>query len=243
VPEAADTYGERWADSYDDEHRFMAPSDAQLDLLASLAGDGRALELGIGTGRVALPLVARGVRVDGLDASTSMVAKLRAKPGGDAIPVTIGDMASFDVEGPFRLVYVVFNTIFGLLTQADQVACFRRVAGVLEPGGAFVVECFVPDMTRFVDGQSTRTVFVSDDLVRLDASRHDSVSQRITSSIMSISTGDTKVMPVSIRYAWPSELDLMAELAGLALDARHGGWDGAPFTAASRTHVSVYRRA
>lgn len=147
--ENADRYGERWADVYDEEHAFMVPSESQLGLLAELASEGRVLELGIGTGRVALPLTARGVAVEGVDASRSMVARLRAKPGGEGIPVAIGDMALLEIRGPFRLVYVVFNTIFGLLTQDAQVACFRRVGEELEPGGSFVLECFVPDIGRF----------------------------------------------------------------------------------------------
>jgi SAM-dependent methyltransferase len=147
--ERVDRYGELWADVYDEEHAFMRPPENQLDLLAELAGDGRALELGIGTGRVALPLAARGVAVEGIDASPSMVARLRAKPGGTAIPVAMGDMASLEIRGPFRLVYVVFNTIFALHTQDSQLACFQRVGEELELGGSFVLECFVPDLARF----------------------------------------------------------------------------------------------
>lgn len=177
VNPAADSYGEQWADVYDDEHSFMVPSEDQLARLVALAGNGRALELGIGTGRVALPLAARGVDVGGLDASPSMVARLRAKPGGHQLTVTIGDMADPPVTGPFRLVYVVFNTFFNLLTQQQQVACFRNVADLLEPDGVFLLECFVPDLGRFDQGQSLRTARLSDHDVRLDASRHDPVSQ------------------------------------------------------------------
>ncbi len=166
----ADRYGETWADIYDHEHAFLVPSAAQLALLFGLAGGGRVLELGVGTGRVALPLAARGVDVHGLDASPSMVAQLRAKPGGGALPVTVGNMADPPVVGAFRLVYVVFNTFFGLLTQDDQVTCFQNVARLLEPDGVFLLECFVPDVGRFDRGQSLRTVRLDDGAVRLDAS-------------------------------------------------------------------------
>ncbi len=187
--ERADRYGELWADVYDAEHAFMVPPESQLDLLAELAGDGRVLELGIGTGRVALPLAARGVAVEGIDASPSMLARLRAKPGGEAIPVAMGDMVSLEIPGPFRLVYVVLNTIFGLLTQNAQVACFQRVGEELEPGGCFVLECFVPDLGRFDRGQSLRTISIDDDVVRVDASRHDAATQQVTAGLIRIGAG------------------------------------------------------
>jgi SAM-dependent methyltransferase len=239
---AAERYGELWADVYDDEHAFMVPSEAQLSVLAELTGDGRALELGVGTGRVALPLAARGVRVEGLDASPSMVGRLRSKPGGTNLPVTVGDMVEPHVEGPFRLVYVVFNTFFALLAQDDQVHCFQAVARVLEPEGTFLLECFVPDLCRFDRGQSLRTLRVSDGDVRIDASRHDPVNQRVSSNVVCIFNGSVSVRPVRLRYAWPAELDLMARLAGLHLDHRWHGWDKMPFSAASANHISLYRK-
>lgn len=151
-------------------------------------------------------------------------------------------MAAFDVDGRFRLVYVVFNTIFALLSQDAQVACFRRVADVLEPGGSFVLECFVPDLGRFDRGQSLRAVGVSADAVRVDASRHDPVNQRVNSGIVWIRQEGVSMRPVNLRYAWPSELDLMAQLAGLELRDRWAGWDRQPFTAASGVHVSIYSK-
>ena len=235
-----DAYGEAWAAIYDEDHALMVPPDAQLAVLAELAGGGRALELGIGTGRVALPLVARGVEVSGLDASRSMVERLRAKPGGQEVPVTIGNMADLPVEGSYQLVYVVFNTLFALMTQQAQVACFRRVAQVLEPSGAFVVECFVPDLGRFDRGQTLRTVSVDEEKVRLDATRHDAAAQRVDTAIISISSRTTSVRPVRLRYAWPAELDLMAELAGLQLRSRWGGWNRGAFSSSSGMHVSSY---
>jgi SAM-dependent methyltransferase len=239
---AAESYGERWADIYDDVHALAVP-DAQLDLLAVLAGQGRAVELGVGTGRVALPLAARGVRVEGVDASPAMVARLGAKPGGDRLPVTLGDMAELAVAGTFTLAYVLFNTFFILPDQAAQVRCFRRVAQVLEPGGAFVLECFVPDPARFDrHGQSLRTVRVDPDGVMLDASVHDPVTQTVRARHITLGDGSVRVRPIRLRYAWPAELDLMAQLAGLRLRSRWASWGGEPFTASSTGHVSVYER-
>src|SRR5262245_30286349 len=240
--EAPDHYGELWADVYDDEHANMSPSEAQLGLLAELAGDGRALELGIGTGRVAIPLASLGVRFEGLDASHSMVQRMRDKPGG-ALDVTMGDMASVPVDGPFRLVYVVFNTLFSLLTQEAQVSCFRRVGDIFEPGGAFLLECFVPDISRFSAHQSLRVVGIDEDATRIDASRHDPVTQQIAASIMRITLEGASMRPVRLRYAWPVELDLMASIAGLTRRDRWSTWARAPFDAASTSHITVYEKA
>ena len=204
---------------------------------------GRVLELAIGTGRVALPLAARGIRVEGLDASAAMVERLRAKPGGAAIPVTIGDMAQLPVEGSFRLVYLVFNTLFGLLTQDRQVACFRNVARVLDPDGVFVIECFVPDLARFDRGQRVQVVAVTEDSATVQLSVHDSAEQRITMQIVTLDGDGMHLRPIAIRYAWPSELDLMAEQAGLRLRERYGDWNRQPFDSGSARHVSVYQRA
>src|SRR5215467_10196365 len=157
-------YGDRWAAVYDDHHEQLDPGPA-VEFLAGLAGNGRVLELAIGTGRVALPLAARGITVEGVDASAAMVDRLRAKPGGESIPVTMGDMADVPVTGPFTLVYLVFNTLFGLLSGARQAECFRNVARVLGPGGAFVIECFVPDLARFDRGQRVDAVEVTEDSV------------------------------------------------------------------------------
>jgi SAM-dependent methyltransferase len=238
-----ETYGDRIADVYD---AMMAglpePADC-VDRLAELAGAGRALELGIGTGRVALPLAARGVQVHGLDASAAMVERLRAKPGGDAIPVTFGDFAGVPVEGRYRLVYVVFNTFFALLTQDDQLRCFAAVADRLAPGGAFLLSGFVPDPTLYSGGQSVRTTEVGLDRARLDLARHDPVAQRVDFQHVVLTEAGVRLYPGTLRYAWPSELDLMARLAGLRLRERWGGWRREPFGADSGLHVSVYEHA
>lgn len=235
-PPDPSTYGDRWAEVYDDIHPGTNP--AAVALLADLARGGRALELGIGTGRIALPLAAAGVTVEGIDISESMVAKLREKPGGPEIPVTVGDFADVDRQGPFDLVFVVFNTIFVLLEQAAQVRCFGNVAKRLKPDGAFVIEAFVPDPARF--HRSVSAAEVGFDRVRLDASHHDPVTQRITSQTIFLSDGSIDMRPIRIRYAWPSELDLMAQLAGLRLQARWSDWNQSPFDASSTRHVSVY---
>ena len=234
------TYGDRIADVYD--AWFHPPSDpgAAVDFLAGLAGSGPALELAIGTGRIALPLAERGVEIRGIDASQAMVAKLREKPGGADIPVTMGDFADVGVEGSFSLVFVVFNTLFALLTQEDQLRCFRNVAAHLADGGRFVVEAFVPDLARFERGQRVGVSAVSIDRVDLEVSRHDAVNQRVDSQHVFVSGEGTRLSPVSLRYAFPSELDLMARLAGLELEERWGGWSGDPFTKSSTDHVSVY---
>jgi SAM-dependent methyltransferase len=172
-------YGDRWAAVYDDHHGQMDPGPA-VEFLAGLAGDGRVLELAIGTGRVALPLAARGITVEGVDASAAMVERLRAKPGGDSIPVAMGDMAQVPVSGRFRLVYLVFNTLFGLLSQARQAECFGNVARVLDPGGMFVIECFVPDLARFDHDQRVQARTVTEDSAIIEVSRHDRVQQRVT---------------------------------------------------------------
>lgn len=236
------TYGDRMAGVYDDW--FGAPKDAEVAaaFLAGLAGSRPALELGIGTGRVALPLSQKGIEVHGIDASGVMVERLREKPGGTDIPVTVGDFAGVDVEGRFSLVYVVFNTLFALTKQEDQVRCFENVAGRLEEGGAFVVEAFVPDFARLLTGQVTQTKRVEVDRVFLEMTRYDTVAQRAYSQNIVMGESGTKLYPVEIRYAWPSELDLMAHLAGLRLRERWGGWNREPFTAASGSHVSVYER-
>ena len=241
--EAADGYGEAWASVYDEEYRSRVVPEAQLDLLAELTGDGRALELGVGTGRVALPLAARGLRVEGIDASPSMLDRFRAKPGAARVPVTLGDMRDPDVDGPFALVYVVFNTLFNLVSQRAQIDCFRSVANLLDDDGAFVVECFVPDLGRFERGQSLMTVGLGNDRVRIDAALHDPVNQTVGSNLITVVEGTAlSVRPVRLRYAWPSELDLMAELAGLRLERRAADWDGQPFGATSGSHVTVYRK-
>ncbi len=234
------TYGEQWAEVYDDLHAGADPT--AVAVLADLAEGGRALELGIGTGRVAMPLAAAGVAVEGIDASESMVAKLREKPGGAAIPVTLGDFADVGRPGPFDLVFVVFNTLFVLLDQESQVRCFGNVAQRLKPDGAFVIEAFVPDLTRFQRNQSISVAGIDVDGVRMDLSRHDPVAQQVTSQVVYLSDGSIDMRPIKLRYAWPSELDLMAQLAGMRLHARWSDWNRSPFDASSANHVSVYVR-
>lgn len=232
------TYGDRIADVYDE---WYEPMDrAAIEVLAKLASGGRALELGIGTGRIALPLASSGIEVHGIDASTAMVAKLRAKPGGQEIPVTMGDFAEVAVEGEFGLVFVVFTTFFSLLEQVDQIRCFANVAKHLSADGVFLVEAFVPDMTRFVGHQALRTVTISESEVRLDASLIDPVKQQIVSQHIALGENGVRLYPVRIRYAWPSEMDLMARLGGLVLRQRWGGWDRSAFTADSSRHISLY---
>ena len=237
----ASTYGDGIADVYDDWYSFGDPGPI-VERLMALAGEGRALELGIGTGRVAIPLAAAGVPVHGLDASEAMVEKLRAKPGGSNIPVTIGDFARTRVEGDFSLVYVVFNTLFSLIEQDEQVSCFRNVADHLVPGGRFLLECFFPDLGRFDRGQRLAVSEIDEEGVRIEASLHDPINQRVKARIVVLGEEGNRFYPLQARYSWPSELDLMARLAGLELEHRWGGWKEEEFTAASGRHVSVYRK-
>jgi hypothetical protein len=225
-----ETYGERIAEAYDD--LFHPPTSAEdtVEFLAGLAGGGPALELAIGTGRIALPLAARGVEVHGIDASEAMVTKLRAKPGGDDITVTIGDFADVGVQGRYRLIAVVFNTLWALLTQEEQVRCVRNVADHLTEDGTFVTEMFVPDPARFDRDQRVQVRNIESRRVVLEASQHDAGNQRVSSQLIALQDGGgISMFPVELRYIWPSELDLMAELAGLRLRERWGGWKHEPF--------------
>lgn len=238
------TYGQRIADIYDELYESLFDAEGAADFLAALAEGGRALELGIGTGRIALPLVGRGIEVHGIDSSEAMVEKLRAKPGGRGIPVTIGDFAEMKVEGEFALVYIPFNTLFALTTREDQVSCFRNAASHLTSSGTFVLEAFVPDPMRFNNHQRVAVERLGDDEVMLETSQHDPVNQRVSSYHVVLTDGEpVRLYPVQIRYAWPSELDLMAELAGLRLRERWGSWRRDVFTSDSRLHVSVYEGA
>lgn len=211
--------------------------------LAELARGGPALELAIGTGRVALPLAARGIHVDGIDFSDAMVAQLRAKPGGDQLTVTMGNFADVPVAGTYRLIYLVFNTLSNLLTQDEQVRCFENVAAHLTNDGVFVVEAGVPTyLARLRDDQYVDAESVQVGEVWLDVGRHDPVKQLLVESHVHLSPAGVRVYPIVTRYAWPSELDLMARIAGLRLKDRWGGWNREPFTAASRDNISVYGR-
>jgi SAM-dependent methyltransferase len=241
-PEGYDaaTYGDRVADVYDD---LFHPSDtdAAVTCLVELARSGSALELAIGTGRIALPLARRGVVVSGIDASSAMVAKLRAKSGGESIPVTIGDFADVSVDGRFGLVFIVYNTFFALLDRASQQRCLERVAAHLEPSGRFVIEAFVPDTSRFERHQHLEVRHVGAEGALLSLSRHHPATQRVDTLLVRLGDDGTRTWPVHIRYSYPSELDLMAEHAGLQLEQRWGGWQREPFTDDSVKHVSVYR--
>jgi len=238
-----DFFGESVAVRYDEESSEMfAPEvlDPTVELLAELAGDGPALELGIGTGRVALPLVHRGVPVQGIDLSEAMVAQLRAKPGGDTVPVTVGDFATTRVKGAFSLVYLVFNTIMNLTTQDEQVRCFQNAADHLAPGGSFVVEVSVPRLRTLPPGATVQPFTVSPTYLGFD--EYDVSDQGLVSHHYQVADGGFSLNSVPFRYVWPSELDLMARLAGMRLTARWAGWDRSPFTSESDAHVSVWEK-
>ncbi|MEU5094026.1 methyltransferase domain-containing protein [Streptomyces sp. NPDC020996] len=237
-------FGESVAADYDEstaemfDPRIVEPA---VDVLAELAGHGgRALELGIGTGRIALPLARRGVEVHGIDLSRAMVARLRAKPGGDAIGVTVGDFATTRVDGAFSVAYLVFNTIMNLTSQDAQVECFRNAAAHLEPGGCFVVEVTVPDLRRLPPGQNAVPFRV--DGSRLGFDLYDVATQSMSSHHVRVADGRGSYLAVPFRYVWPAELDLMARLAGMRLRDRWDGWTREPFTGESRQHVSVWER-
>ena len=234
------TYGDQIAGVYDELYDGLFDTAGAVEFLSGLARGGRALELGIGTGRIALPLQRAGVKISGVDASQAMIDRLRAKPGGDSIPVAIGDFSEPPVTGPFDLVFVAFNTFFGLPSQDEQIACFQAVASLLSEDACFVLEAFVPDLSRFDRHQRVSVDEVMLDQVRLEITRHDPVSQRIDSQHVILSEEGTRLYPVRIRYSYPGELDLMAQLAGLVLRDRWGDWRRGPFTSESHGHVSVY---
>ncbi len=236
-------FGEAVAAEYDDSSDPMFAPDVvnpTVDFLVELAGDGRALELGVGTGRIALPLAARGVPVHGIDLSKAMVARLRAKPGGDDIGVTIGDFATTRVDGSFSVAYLVFNTIMNLTTQDAQVACFRNVAAHLQPGGCFVIEVGVPDLQRLPPGETYIVFDFSETHWGID--EYDVARQGLISNHFQLVDGKIERSSGPFRYVWPSELDLMAELAGMRLRERWSGWKREPFTSDSRKHISVWQK-
>jgi SAM-dependent methyltransferase len=212
-----------------------------VELLAELAEGGAALELGVGTGRIALPLSARGVPVHGIDLSDAMLAQLRRKPGADRISLTQGDFAATRVPGTFRLAYLVFNTINNLTTQDEQVACFRNVADHLGPGGRFVLEVGVPQLQSLPPAETIHPFTITDDHLGFD--EYDVVTQGLVSHHLTRVNGHWERLSIPFRYVWPAELDLMARLAGMSLRARWGGWQREPFTRQSRAHVSVWQKA
>jgi SAM-dependent methyltransferase len=237
-------FNERIAARYDESAADMfdpAAVDPVVDFLAEIAGSGRALELGIGTGRIALPLVQRGVPVHGIELSKAMATRLRAKPGGEAIAVTIGDFATTTVDGSFSLAYLIYNTIMNLTTQAAQVACFRNVAAHLEPGGCFVIEVGIPDLRRLPPGETFRVFDAGERHWGID--EYDVATQGLISHHLEDVDGALDRVSVPFRYVWPAELDLMAQLAGMTLRERWSGWKREPFTNDSRMHVSVWEKS
>jgi SAM-dependent methyltransferase len=238
-----DHFGPRVAERFDERYAHQADPavvEPVVDILVELAGDGAALELGIGTGRIALPLAQRGVRVHGIDLSEAMVDKLRAKPGGDRIEVTMGDFATTRVDETFSVAYLLVNTIMNLTTQEEQVACFRNVAAHLASGGCFVVEVQVPRLQRLPPGERFQVFDVSPTHVGID--EYDVERQGLVSHHYWIEDGRVEVLSPPFRYVWPSELDLMAQLAGMTLRERWGDWDRSPFTDESKKHVSVWEK-
>ena len=236
-------FGERVAARYDESAEVMFDAgavDPVVDLLVELAESGRALELGIGTGRIALPLAQRGVPVHGIELSKAMVARLRAKPGGDDIGVTIGDFSTTTVDGTFSVAYLVWNTIMNLTTQAAQVACFRNAAAHLDPGGCFVIEVGIPDLQRLPPGEKFHVFHASETHWGID--EYDVVKQGLISHHFEVVDGRIERNSIPFRYAWPAEFDLMAELAGMRLRDRWSGWKREPFTSDSRKHVSVWEK-
>jgi SAM-dependent methyltransferase len=233
-----ETYGERIAEVYDQWYSGFVP--AAIQVLSELAHGGRALELGIGTGRIAIPLQQCGVTVHGIDASPAMVANLRAKVGGEDILVSMGNFVEVPVEGQYSLIYVVFNTFFALLTQDEQIRCFQNVAQHLDEDGVFLIEAFVPDLARFIAGQSLRVTEIGGNQVQMDASELELDKQLITATHVVLTEAGTRLYPVKIRYVWPSEMDLMARLAQLQLRERWADWGKSQFTAKSGKHISVY---
>jgi SAM-dependent methyltransferase len=236
-------FGERVAAEYDDDASPMfdaAEIGAAVDVLAELAGTGRALELGIGTGRIALPLYRRGVSVHGIEKSRAMAFRLQAKPGGDAIGLTFGDFATARADGTFSLAYLVFNTIMNLTTQEAQVACFANAAAHLSAGGCFVVEVMVPDLRRLPPGQTAVPFETGPKRWAFD--HYEVATQAMSSNYVTIDGGRAEFSSIPFRYVWPAELDLMAQLAGMRLRERWEGWRQEPFTSESRQHVSVWEK-
>ncbi len=236
VGSVAATFDARWAGSFAPE--VVEPA---VRTLAELAGSGAALEFGVGTGRLALPLSRAGVPVAGLELSAAMVEQLRAKPGGDTVAVTIGDFATTRVKGTFSLVFLVRNTITNLTTQAEQVSCFENAAAHLEPGGCFVIENYIPALRQLPPGQTVRPFEVTP--THLGFEEYDLASQIALSHHYWFVDGQVDTFTSAHRYVWPSELDLMARLAGLELRARWADWHRQPFTADSESHISIWTRA
>jgi SAM-dependent methyltransferase len=239
-----DHFGEGVAQRYDESSADMFDPDVVgpvVDFLAQLAGDGAALELGVGTGRIALPLSERGVRVHGIDLSEAMVAQLREKPGGERIEVAIGDFATTRVDGTFSLAYLVFNTINNLTSQDAQVACFENVSAHLEPGGCFVIEVGVPGLRTLPPGKAHQVFAFGPDHIGVD--EYDPANQGLVSHHLFPAADRWELRSIPFRYVWPAELDLMARLAGMRVRERWSGWKREPFTSDSTKHISVWEKA
>ena len=237
-PEA---YGRSIGEEYDALYDDVLDTETTVAVLAALAEGGPVLEMGIGTGRLALPLVARGLELAGIEASDVMVERLRAKPGGEGIPVVVGDFAEARLPGEFALAVLAFNTIFALPTEDAQVACFENAARHLRAGGRFVVDSWVLDPTRFADGAAVSVRYLTGDRLSLDTGVLDAAASRMETVQVVLSEGRVRLFPANHRYVGPPELDLMARFAGFRLEHRWAGWDRAPFGPLSRAHVSVYR--
>jgi SAM-dependent methyltransferase len=244
VADPPNYFGEEVAERYDDpDDELFQPAGIEpvVDFLAERVGEGAVLELGIGTGRIALPLAQRGVRVHGIDLSEAMVARLRAKPGGNEIGVSIGDFSMTTVDGTFSIAYLVFNTIMNLTTQDAQVACFQSVASHLEGGGCFVIEVGVPALRQLPPGQTIH-VFSFKSPMRFGFDEYDVAKQGLIAHHYGVRDGSFGAWSIPFRYVWPSELDLMARLAGMTLRERWAGWKNEPFTSDSTKHVSVWEK-
>lgn len=241
-PRDAGAYGRAWAEIYDDLFESRDDPAVVSDVLLELAGDGRVLEFGVGTGRMALPLAARGVEVHGVDSSPAMLERLRQKPGGNHVQTTLGDITDVCVSGSFSVVVIGFSTIFLLGSQDRQISCFANAAKHVERGGLVVVEAFVPDHSRWTRGQQVSVARMDDDIVELHVGVHDAAIQQITTQHVVLSRSGVDFRPNHLRYAWPSELDLMARLAGLRLKERWSTWGRDPYTAESGSHISVYEK-
>jgi SAM-dependent methyltransferase len=237
----AAAYGRSAAHDYDELYAELDPSTA-AETLADLADGGPVVEFGIGTGRLALPLARRGLVIHGIDGSPEMAALLQRKPGGEDIPVVIGDFSEVTVGNDFGLVILAFNTIYALPSQEAQVACFRNAARHLRPGGRFVIEAWVPDLGAFRNGTAVRPVQIHDRHVELEVARLHSAEQMMSTTKVHISDGGIRLIPANHRYAWPSELDLMARLAGMRLAYRWEDWKRTQFHDASTAHISVWEK-
>jgi len=237
------TYGDAFADLYDEAHPATAEVSAAVSLLSGLAGGGQVLELGIGTGRIALPLAATGLAVHGIESSAAMIDRLKAKAGAEKVSVTQGNFADIAAEREYSLIFVTFNTFWMLLDQEEQVRCCASVARALRPGGVFVVEGSMPDVNVLAKTRSVEGTAMSGTSVTIDVTIRDTVSQRIDRQQLIVGKEGIRLHPLSFRYVWPAELDLMARLAGMRLRARYADWNHETFGPRSRHHVSVYALA